>query len=204
MKKIICAIISLIILCTFSSCGTAEAAVTESVEPTEIRTVEPPENDWTLNDLLSVTYIYGNQLTAPCTLESLGKDFSFDKSSFSESKNDESVIIGALNYNGNKIAIINLVESDIKNINSNSVINRLIFNTMYTNSGENTVIVNGIGLQSSKSQVIEIFGEPDFVPDYVGEDYCYVYYAEGTENKLLTINFDGDDKVFLIDINLNN
>ena len=176
-------------------------ATTESVE---IKTIEPPEDGWTLEDLLSVTYIYGNQLTVPCTLESLGKAFSFEKSNFSKSKADASVIIGTLKYNDSVISVINIAESNVKDIDSQSTINRLIFNKIYSDGSNNAVTVNGISLKSSKNQVIKRFGEPDFVPNYVGEDYCYVYYEANTENKLLTINFDNDDNVFLIDINLNN
>ena len=96
------------------------------------------------------------------------------------------------------------IETDDLDVNSQSTINRLIFNKIYSDGSNNAVTVNGISLKSSKNQVIKRFGEPDFVPNYVGEDYCYVYYEANTENKLLTINFDNDDNVILIDINLNN
>ncbi|MDE6710180.1 MAG: hypothetical protein K2J76_06810, partial [Oscillospiraceae bacterium] len=71
MKKIISAIVLLMILCTLSSCGTAEAAVTKSIDHAEIKTVEPPENGWTLEQLNNVLYLNGQQIQLPLMFSSL-------------------------------------------------------------------------------------------------------------------------------------
>ena len=43
------------------------------------KTMETPDDGWTMKELLSVTYLCDNQLSYPLTVESLGKDFSVDK-----------------------------------------------------------------------------------------------------------------------------
>ncbi|MDE6599597.1 MAG: hypothetical protein K2K34_05900, partial [Oscillospiraceae bacterium] len=52
------------------------AAATESSMPKE--TVEPPEDGWTLEELLNVTDIYGQTLKLPCTLNDMNENFSYD------------------------------------------------------------------------------------------------------------------------------
>ena len=48
--------------------------------------MEPPEAGWTIEELMSVTYLCGKQLTYPLTMEYLGEDFSLDEANKTELK----------------------------------------------------------------------------------------------------------------------
>ena len=72
------------------------AATTENVE---IKTIEPPEDGWTLEQLNNFIYINGINYSYPIKLSDLGKNFSADdnmilyknKSSFGGSVNDDDI-----------------------------------------------------------------------------------------------------------------
>ncbi|MDE6132106.1 MAG: hypothetical protein K2G04_01835, partial [Oscillospiraceae bacterium] len=102
-----------------------EQSVQNSIEISEMKTIEPPQNGWTLEDLLSVTYIYGNQIISPYTLESLGSNFTFDNNNVSEVEND--MCSAHLYYKNMPIAAVNFNESDSKKVNSDTLINTLSF-----------------------------------------------------------------------------
>lgn len=51
--------------------------------------MEPPEGGWTIEELMSVTYLCGKQLTYPLTMEYLGEDFSIDETSEIFSKSSD-------------------------------------------------------------------------------------------------------------------
>lgn len=74
-------ICTLIISCCLPGCGNdvpqnaensiSTNSVSESKKNVDFKTVEPPEEGWTIEELLSVTYLYGKQLSYPLTLNSL-------------------------------------------------------------------------------------------------------------------------------------
>lgn len=152
----------------------------------DMETIEPPEDGWTLEDLLSVTYIYGQKISYPCTLNDLGEDFEFDFENFH--KNSETNMITLpLKYEKNTIACVIMNESDKEKIDKDTEILRLSF----FESLKSEIKVNGIALNSTKDQVILNFGEPD---EIVKETFYY-----GTGKKVLALNF-GDDIVIGIHI----
>lgn len=166
--------------------------VEEATEPIEMKTIEPPEDGWTLEELLSVTYVYGQQLENPCTLNTLGDEFNFNISTFNYSdENNSSVII--LQYNGNDISSVELKncfnESDV----SNSVEIAGIFLTDYYKTNIDNVVLNGISFFSSKEQVIECFGIPDFSETFPESSYI-TYNKFGTTDKLISFGFNENNE----------
>lgn len=67
---------------------TSEVSTVQITE-TEYITMEPPEGGWTIEELMSVTYLCGKQLTYPLTMEYLGEDFSIDETSGIFSKSSD-------------------------------------------------------------------------------------------------------------------
>ena len=51
----------------------------QSTETVEMKTIEPPVDGWTANNLLDVTYVYNQKVTLPCTIDTLSSSFSYDK-----------------------------------------------------------------------------------------------------------------------------
>ncbi|WP_295081775.1 hypothetical protein [Ruminococcus sp.] len=50
------------------------ASVFQQTTISDYNITKPPDDGWTLDELLGVTYLYGKPLTSPLTLNSLGKD----------------------------------------------------------------------------------------------------------------------------------
>lgn len=83
MKKNFSIILSCMLLASsvFVGCGNnpskasnSDNSSTTSQEQNEIKDqklIEPPDEGWTIEELLSVTYLYGNQMSYPITLNSL-------------------------------------------------------------------------------------------------------------------------------------
>lgn len=153
----------------------------------DMETIEPPEDGWTLEDLLSVTYIYGQKISYPCTLNDLGEDFEFDFENFH--KNSETNMITLiLNYKENPTADVITNESNKDEIDENTEILRFFFSQLF----ETEIKVNGIGLNSTKNQVLLNFGNPD---EIVKNTFYY-----GTTEHVLALNFDSKDNVMGIHI----
>ena len=204
MKKLLSVLAALAVAVSLSGCQDGDAGqqveiidsvttvVEETAEPIEMKTIEPPEDGWTVEELLSVTYVYGQQLENPCTLNTLGDEFNFNLSTFSYSdENNSSVII--LQYNGNDISSVELKncfnESDV----SNSVEIVGIFLTDYYKTNIDNVVLNGISFFSSKEQVIESFGIPDFSESFPESSYI-TYNKFGTTDKLISFGFNENNE----------
>ncbi len=169
-----------------------EAADNESV--TEIKTIEPPEDGWTLEELLSVTYIYDHQLENPCTLNTLGDNFSFDISTFKFFEEDNSSVV-TLKYNDTFIANANLKNCNCQDdICADTVIDGYTFNTLSINNNTNAVIVNGITLLSSKEKVIKQLGKPNISEEFSKTSYIE-YHKSGTDEILLAFGFNEKDEM---------
>ena len=107
-KKVIALLLcSAVTVCALPGCGhditSSDVSDVSTEHTTEVvyKTVEPPDYKWTIEELLSVTYIHGYQLSYPLTLEVLGDEFSIEEDQIVERKNDLALM---LDYNGTSTA----------------------------------------------------------------------------------------------------
>ena len=177
---------------------------TATTENVEIKTIEPPEDGWTLEDLLSVTYIYGNQLTVPCTVGSLDSNFSLDTSNNLEFEDKTCSVF--LNYKDMPISTINLDENKVTKINSNTKINKLVFSLSINNDNKNNIIINGIDFNCNKEQAVLKLGDSYEILN----EYSIAYYYstknesnQNTVNRVLWLMFDESDNLVTIGILIN-
>ena len=67
------------IIC-FSGCGRQQSVESteesQPYEPPEYIVMEPPQENWTLQQMMSVTYICDHRLSHPQSMNALGDDFS--------------------------------------------------------------------------------------------------------------------------------
>jgi hypothetical protein len=106
LKKIIYILLSLMILFISTSCNnTAVDTISETslqteslTEPAiEYKTIEPPEDGWTLELLNEVTYINGKDIDLPFCLNDLGEDFSYGDLQYNY---EDSRCLGYVYYKG--------------------------------------------------------------------------------------------------------
>lgn len=153
----------------------------------DMETIEPPEDGWTLEDLLSVTYIYGQKISYPCTLNDLGENFELDSKNYYKDVETNTITL-TLNYKENPTACVIMDEFDEKKIDKNTEILRFFF----SQSLECEITVNGIGLNNTKDQVMLNLGVPD---EIVKNTFYY-----GTAEYVLALSFDSKDNVIGIHI----
>ena len=169
MKKVISAIVLLVILCTLSSCGTAETAVTEPIEPAEIKTVEPPESGWTLEQLNKVLYLNGQQIQLPLMFSSLKDGYEIRNKTYNDvSSLDSNIVGGNLYYENNLICMVAFCEME----NDIEILSMAFFRDYYKDSQDISkyISINGFGLQSDINEIYSCLGN-----EYINESELLIY-----------------------------
>lgn len=197
LKKFFAAALAFCMLFGVTGCTQSNGV---SAETAEIKTIEPPENGWTLEDLLSVTYIYGNQITLPCTVENLGSNFALDTSDNLEFEDGTCSVF--LNYKNMPISTINVDESKVTKINSNTEINKLVFSLSINDDNKDNIIINGVDFNCNREQAISKLGKS--YEDLNEYSIAYFYSTDDdTTNRVLWLMFDENDNLVTIGILIN-
>ena len=156
-------------------------APTVQVTEAEYKTMEPPEDGWTIEELMSVTYLCGKQLTYPLTMEYLGEDFSLDEANKTELK----LSIGyPLLYKDKKIGLVTFKKNSNQSSNHGDITS-LMFNTNVSSSALDCIVVNGISLGSINTDVKSMIG----TPCDKSTDGRYAYTIQNGDDKFLDIIF---------------
>lgn len=154
---------------------------TVQITETEYITMEPPEGGWTIEELMSVTYLCGKQLTYPLTMEYLGEDFSLDETSEIFSKSSDGF---PLLYKNKSIGLVGF-EKNSENSSDYDNITTIMFNTNVSSSALDCIVVNGISLGSINTDVKSILG----TPCDKSTDGRYAYTIQNGDDKFLDIIF---------------
>ena len=192
MKKIISAIVLLVILCTLSSCGTAEAAVTEPIEPAEIKTVAPPENGWTIEELANTIYFNGQSIKLPLKIKDLGDKYDVNK--------DDIYFLGTsatvpLTYDNEIIAVLTLENCLKLDDVYDSNVSVIILSSLVVDENSNEcVMINGLSLSGNKNDAISCLGEPTKT-DVAGNSGVLIYNIKETEDCLMTVHYNEKDEL---------
>ena len=168
---------------SLSSLSTVEEtteAGTVQVAETEYKTMEPPEEGWTIEELMSVTYLCGKQLTYPLTMEYLGEDFSLDEANKTELK----LSIGyPLLYKDKKIGLVTFKKNSNQSSNHGDITSLMFNNVSY--SASDCIVVNDIHFGSSNTNVKSMLG----TPCDKSTDGRYAYTIQNGDDKFLDIIF---------------
>ena len=86
-KKFLNILAAFAVLVSFSACKAEDTGqapplidpvttvVEETVEPVEMKTIEPPEDGWTVETVSNIFYINHKPITLPFKVDNLGKEF---------------------------------------------------------------------------------------------------------------------------------
>ncbi|MDE5859073.1 MAG: hypothetical protein K2H23_01580, partial [Oscillospiraceae bacterium] len=119
-----------------------------SIEVSEMKTIEPPENGWTLDELNEVLYLNSQQIQLPLMFSSLKDGYEIrDKRYKSEASHNNDVVGGYLYYKNDVIAMVTFyeLETDIE------ILNLYFFPDMYDVNQDYTdyININGFGLKNN-------------------------------------------------------
>lgn len=135
-----------------------EAANSESV--TEIKTIEPPEDGWTWEQLSDVTYINNQKIESDITCEFLEAMFTIDVLTYYEEMSTASAF---LNFNDKYAFSVAFYYNAPEKINKKSIVKNLVFSSKQNDSdisNKDLISINGIGLDSSYDDMILQLGSP--------------------------------------------
>lgn len=143
-------------------------------ETTEIKTIEPPENGWTLDQLNEVLYLNGQHIKFPLMLSSLNGDYEIrDKIYNDKSSRDSDIVGGYLYYEDKLIAMVVFYELE----NDIEILSMAFFRDYYEDNQDVSkyVLINGFGLQSNIDDIYSCLGNK-----YINESELLVYDIKGS------------------------
>ena len=195
MKKFLSILITAAIACTLTACGNdiRGQVSEETVAVDEMKTIEPPEDGWTLEQLNQVLYMNGQKIELPLMFSSLGDGYEIRDIEHYDDSNRAS---GVLYYNNQFVAIIVFyeMEKDYK-------ITNLSFTPSYYEDGQdcsNYIKINGFGLHTNTSNLPQYLGknftkESGFIK-YVLADEQYTLIFTDVEEEYMIMLFEGTNK----------
>jgi hypothetical protein len=196
IKKLIHAVLALFITLSLTACESVPAAADTPLDEIEYKTIEPPEDGWTLELLNEVTYINGKNVKFPFCVNDLGADFSYKSSVYNDDNRQNT---GYLFYKDKSFSIIDYVIPQNKDYSDDL----RILGFSYPASLENTFlayddfhIVNGITYGSSFEELLNSFGKNYKLINKSG----YAYYFSDTEGAVMFGIDNSENTINLITI----
>lgn len=180
------------LICSVAGCKADEKSSNDSTvkqsQSIEYKTIEPPESGWTIETVASTIRLCGKPIELPFTVDSLGEGFEFIDNT------------GCVSYNGHDAFIAAFINNDKSGDLYSTPIRKIGSSEYYSDDNfQNCFIINGIGISSSRDEVIAAFGEPDFQ-----DDTAYEYYSNHikSEDYIVRLSFGDLDIVQSMFVNL--
>ena len=196
MKKKIFSVLLCItmLMCSSTGCGVDESSSVDSTveqsQSVEYKTIKPPEDGWSIEELLNVTTFFGHQLSYPLTPDVLGDDFTI--------VTEDAVIkngnVGVeLDYQDEFVCMISYTGlKKIENIKNDSVIGRM---SVYKKEEfGNYITINSISFGSNYDDVERALGTP--IDDKERpEDYATWKYELKNDDGYLLVDFAHEEVI---------
>lgn len=201
-KKFLSILAAFAVLVSFSACQAGDTGqapplidsvttvVEETAEPIEMKTVEPPEDGWTLEELNEVLYMNGQPIDLPLMFSALGDGYEIQDI---HNYGNDKTYSGSLYYNNQFIAVIGYyeVEYDLE-------ITSIRFMPNYYNrkqNKENYIKINNFGLCNNTVNISDYLGN-DFIKSsgfiiyVIGEDEYTIAFTD-TDTEYQIVIFEG-------------
>lgn len=166
-----------------AACLTACAQIPPVKEPVpteQQKTVAPPENGWTAEELMSVTYFDGIELCYPLTLRDLGPEYCC--STYTVGANEGRPEYVLMKENGAVFEEVSygyiFFGSDGSEINADSKISYLL---------SEHFIINGISMNTPAAEIEKALGAPDSIVDANDNISHYIYTDSETGKDLMKL-----------------
>lgn len=187
MKKKFFSILLCITMLTCSAAGcksdnkSSNDSKAEQSQSIEYETIAPPEGGWTAETVASTIRLCGKPIELPFTVGSLGDGFEFEGDT------------GCVLYKGHPAFVAAFINNDKSGDRFSTTVRKIANLEFYSDDDfQNCFIINGIGISSSREEVIAAFGEPDFQTDTAFE---YYVGHEKSDNHLMRFSFGDLDIV---------
>lgn len=188
-KKIFSVLLSItMLMCSATGCGIEDKSsgdsTVEQSQSIEYETIAPPEGGWTVESIASTIRLCGQPIELPFTVGSLGEGFEFVEDT------------GCVLYNGHPAFVAAFINNDKSGDRFSTTVRRLgTYEQLSDEDFQNYFVINGVGIGSSKEDVIAAFGEPDFQSDSNFEYNADHDDNENSVNNIVRFGFGDLNKV---------
>ena len=168
---------------------TTEAA-TAQVTETEYKTMEPPEDGWTIEELMSVTYLCGKQLTYPLTMNSFGNKVEiFEDTLKVHNAKDTPSVMAELCSENEFVGAAFFNRDSVDDVSGDTPINTISFDTHsdFFEKNGSPIILNGVSFGDTKEELIDALGSKVKINE---EAYIITYIFDGIQDLKLTVRYD--------------
>ena len=163
MKKIFSILLCIsMLMCSATGCGTDNNSSidskTEQSQSSEYETIKPPEDGWTIEELMSVTYVCGKQLTYPLTMNSFGNKVEIFEDTLKVQNAKETPSVMAELCSDNEFmgaAFFN--RGSVDDVSGDTPINTISFDTHsdFFEKNGSPIILNGVSFGDTKEELID-------------------------------------------------
>lgn len=168
---------------------TTETANQQENKIIEYITVEPPENGWTTEEIMNVTYFCDYKLSYPLSVEYLGNDFKL--SHYSKLQAKKRLVPATLSYKDKQFANATVVKPDKETM----IYNIVLFPDICKVENVEPFVINGVKMYDSFEDTLNALGDNY---NYKSDD-CLMYNDKNTNESLYSLFFE-DDKLVHINV----
>jgi len=168
---------------------TTEAA-TAQVTETEYKTMEPPEGGWTIEELMSVTYVCGEQLSYPLTMNSFGNKVEiFEDTLKVHNAKDTPSVMAELCSENEFVGAAFFNRDSVDDVSGDTPINTISFDTHsdFFEKNGSPITLNGVSFGDTKEELIDALGSKAKINE---EAYIITYIFDGIQDLKLTVRYD--------------
>ena len=165
-------------------------APTAQVSETEYKTMEPPEDGWTIEELMSVTYVCGEQLSYPLTMNSFGNKVEiFEDTLKVHNAKDTPSVMAELCSENEFVGAAFFNRDSVDDVSGDTPINTISFDTHsdFFEKNGSPITLNGVSFGDTKEELIDALGSKVKINE---EAYIITYIFDGIQDLKLTVRYD--------------
>lgn len=201
-KKFLSILAAFAVLVSFSACQSQQSTelidsvttvVEETAEPVEMKTIEPPEDGWTVETVSNIFYINHKPITLPFKVDNLGKEF--DIKELDTTILDSGACGTILYYNEVPFLIINYIDvQEYEQLYQKEAYSiSTLYNDMNNDYINDYISVNGIQHGDSMSKVEAALGTAD-----KKTNNSLIYINKNTNENFLGFLFNENGELYTI------
>lgn len=195
MKKIFIVLLcTIMLMCSAIGCGVDDNLSVDSTfeqsQNIEYETIKPPENGWTIEELMSVTYVCGKQLTYPLTMNSFGNKVEIFEDTLKVQNAKETPSVMAELCSDNEFmgaAFFN--RGSVDDVSGDTPINTISFDTHsdFFKKNGSPIILNGVSFGDTKEELIDALGSKAKINE---ETYTITYIFNEIQDLKFIASYD--------------
>lgn len=182
------------LMCSAAGCKSDKSSSVDSTveqsQSIKYETIEPPEGGWTIEELMSVTYVCGKQLTYPLTMNSFGNKVEiFEDTLKVQNAKDTPSVMAELCSDNEFMGAAFFNRGSVDDVSGDTPINTISFDTHsdFFEKNGSPIILNGVSFGDTKEELIDALGSKAKIND---ETYTITYIFNEIQDLKFIASYD--------------